>query len=65
MFLDVLVLDLHGYGLTGVKDGLMYLHQSHVLFDKTDIQQSLPELNSLYPEARDQSWRILLQAETN
>ena len=25
VFLDVLVLDLHGYSLTGVKDGLVYL----------------------------------------
>ena len=38
VFLDVLVLDLHGYRLTGVKDGLVDLHQSHNVFDKISIQ---------------------------
>ena len=53
--LDVLVLDLHGHRLPTVKDGLVDLDQSNELFGENNIPPSLPELNSLSPEALDQS----------
>ena len=57
--LDVLVLDLHGHRLPTVKDGLVDLQESNVLFVENNIPlpslPSLPELNSLCPEALDQS----------
>ena len=45
VFLDVLVLHLHGHGLPAVKDGLVDLHQANDLFEQNNNRTSLPGLN--------------------